>query len=153
LALRVSKRQFLLNDLKLHGAIDYKAGPVGPQLAALAPNGIDVYFDNVGGETLDAVVTDQPARPDHPVRWYFTTATWTTSAARGRTDLQMIAKCHQGFTMRDIDRVPEAFMSLMQMQASGEIIFREHIVKGIDTFPEAFTTLFAGKNEGKLIEI
>ena len=149
-----SKRQFLLNDLKLHGAIDYKAGPVGPQLAALAPNGVDVYFDNVGGETLDAVLS-QINRRGRIVLCGGISQYGDMDHVRGPANyLQMIAQSvtMQGFTMRDyIDRVPEAFMSLMQWQASGEIIFREHIVKGIDAFPEALTMLFAGRNEGKLL--
>ncbi len=149
-----SKRQFLLNDLKLHGAIDYKAGPVAPQLAALAPNGIDVYFDNVGGETLDAVLS-QINRRGRIILCGGVSQYGDMDHVRGPSNyLQMIAQSvtMQGFTMRDyLDRVPEAFMSLMQWQASGEIIFREHIVKGIDAFPEALTMLFAGKNEGKLL--
>lgn len=148
------KRQFLLNDLKLHGAIDYKAGPVGQQLAALAPNGIDVYFDNVGGETLDAVLS-QINRRGRIILCGGISQYGDMDHVRGPANyLQMIAQSvtMQGFTMRDyMDRVPEAFMSLMQWQTSGEIIFREHIVKGIDAFPEALTMLFAGKNEGKLL--
>lgn len=148
------KRQFLLNDLKLHGAIDYKSGPIGPQLAALAPNGIDVYFDNVGGETLDAVLS-QINRHGRIILCGGISQYADMDHVRGPSNyLQMIAQSAtmQGFTMRDyMDRVPEAFMSLMQWQASGEIIFREHLVKGIDAFPEALAMLFAGKNEGKLL--
>jgi NADPH-dependent curcumin reductase CurA len=148
------KRQFLLNDLKLHGAIDYKVGPVGPQLAALAPNGIDVYFDNVGGETLDAALS-QINRRGRIVLCGGISQYGDMDHVRGPANyLQMIAQSvtMQGFTMRDyMDRVPEAFMSLMQWHGSGEIMFREHIVKGIDAFPNALSMLFAGKNEGKLL--
>lgn len=148
------KRQFLLNDLKLHGAIDYKSGPIGPQLAALAPNGVDVYFDNVGGEALDAVLS-QINRRGRIVLCGGISQYGDMDHVRGPSNyLQMIAQSvtMQGFTMRDyMDRVPEAFMSLMQWQAAGEIIFREHVVKGIDAFPEALAMLFAGRNEGKLL--
>lgn len=148
------KRQFLLNDLKLHGAIDYKAGPIGPQLAALAPNGVDVYFDNVGGEALDAVLS-QINRRGRIVLCGGISQYGDMDHVRGPSNyLQMIAQSvtMQGFTMRDyMDRVPEAFMSLMQWQAAGEIIFREHVVKGIDAFPDALAMLFAGRNEGKLL--
>ena len=148
------KRQFLLNDLKLHGAIDYKSGPIGPQLAALAPNGVDVYFDNVGGEALDAVLS-QINRRGRIVLCGGISQYGDMDHVRGPSNyLQMIAQSvtMQGFTMRDyMDRVPEAFMSLMQWQAAGEIIFREHVVKGIDAFPDALAMLFAGRNEGKLL--
>ncbi|MFN8949313.1 MAG: NADP-dependent oxidoreductase [Alphaproteobacteria bacterium] len=148
------KRQFLLNDLKLHGAIDYKAGPIGPQLAALAPNGVDVYFDTVGGEALDAVLS-QINRRGRIVLCGGISQYGDMDHVRGPSNyLQMIAQSvtMQGFTMRDyMDRVPEAFMSLMQWQAAGEIIFREHVVKGIDAFPDALAMLFAGRNEGKLL--
>jgi NADPH-dependent curcumin reductase CurA len=54
--------------------------------------------------------------------------------------------------MRDyIDRIQEAFTALAQWRALGEVIFREHIVHGIERLPEAFAMLFAGGNESKLL--
>jgi NADPH-dependent curcumin reductase CurA len=68
--------------------------------------------------------------------------------------LQLIAQSArmQGFTMRDyIDRTPEAFMALAGWRAEGKLVFREHVLKGIERFPEAFDMLFVGANNGKLL--
>ena len=58
----------------------------------------------------------------------------------------------QGFTMKDyMHRIPEAVAALSTAQKRGEVIFREHIVEGIENFPEAFEMLFSGGNQGKLL--
>jgi len=148
------KRRFLLDDLKVHEALDYKASPIADQLAVAAPNGIDVYFDNVGGETLDAAL-GLIYRHGRIVVCVGISQYGDMDAVRGPSNyLQLVAQSArmQGFTMRDyIDRIPEAFMALAQWRASGEILFREHVVKGIERFPEAFDMLFSGANEGKLL--
>jgi hypothetical protein len=148
------KRRFMLDDLKLHEALDYKAAPIGEQLAKAAPRGIDVYFDNVGGETLDAALA-LINRHGRIVVCGGISQYGDMDAVRGPSNyLQLVAQSArmQGFTMRDyLDRIPEAFMALMQWRTTGEIVFREHIVKGIERFPEAFAMLFAGANEGKLL--
>jgi hypothetical protein len=148
------KRRFLLEDLKLAVALDYKAAPIADQLKEAAPKGVDLYFDNVGGETLDAVLglINRHARI---VLCGGISQYGDMDAVRGPANyLQLIAQSArmQGFTMRDyLDRVPEAFMALAQWRAAGDVIFREHVVEGIDCFPQAFDMLFAGANEGKLL--
>jgi len=148
------KRRFLLDDLKVHEALDYKASPIAEQLAVAAPNGIDVYFDNVGGETLNAAL-GLINRHGRIVVCGGISQYGDMDSVRGPSNyLQLVAQSArmQGFTMRDyIDRIPEAFMALAQWRASGEVLFREHVVKGIERFPEAFDMLFSGANEGKLL--
>lgn len=148
------KRQFLLNDVKAHVALDYKAAPINEQLAAAAPDGVDVYFDNVGGETLDAAL-GLINRHGRIVVCGGISQYGDMDAVRGPSNyLQLIAQSArmQGFTMRDyLDRIPEAFMALAQWRASGEVVFREHILKGIERFPEALEMIFSGANEGKLL--
>lgn len=148
------KQDFVLNQLKAHTALDYKAAPIAEQLRAAAPNGIDVYFDNVGGETLDAAL-GLIKRHGRIVLCGGISQYGDMDGVRGPSNyLQLVAQSArmQGFTMRDyLDRIPEAFAALVQWRASGEIIFREHIVKGIERFPEAFAMLFSGGNEGKLL--
>jgi len=148
------KRRFLLERLKVHEAIDYKAGDLAARLAEATPQGIDVYFDNVGGETLDAAL-GRINRHGRVVVCGAISQYADMDQVRGPAGyLQLIAQSArmQGFTMLDyLGRIPEAFAALAQWHADGELIFREHIVPGIERFPEAFEMLFAGANEGKLL--
>ena len=58
----------------------------------------------------------------------------------------------QGFTMRDyLRRVPEGFMQLLTWKHEGKLVYREHIVEGLEQFPDAFEMLFRGENNGKLL--
>ncbi len=149
-----AKRAFLLEELKVDAAIDYKAGDIARQLAVAAPDGIDVYFDNVGGEILDAVL-GQINRHGRIVVCGGISQYGDMDLVRGPSNyLQLIAQSArmQGFTMRDyIDRIPEAFMALAGWRGAGKLVFREHVVKGIERFPEAFDMLFVGANNGKLL--
>ena len=68
--------------------------------------------------------------------------------------MQLIAQSAkmQGFTMKDyMHRIPEAVVALSTAQKKGELMFREHIVEGIENFPDAFEMLFSGGNQGKLL--
>lgn len=148
------KCAFLKEQLKLDGAIDYKNEDIGDALNRECPNGIDIYFDNVGGETLDAVL----ARINYKgtiivcgaISQY---ADWHKQQGP-KNYMQLIAQSAkmQGFTMKDyMHRIPEAFKALLTAQKKGELIFREHIVEGIEQFPQAFEMLFSGGNQGKLL--
>ena len=58
----------------------------------------------------------------------------------------------RGFTMRDyLRRVPEGFMQLLTWKHEGKLLYREHIVEGLEQFPDAFEMLFRGENNGKLL--
>jgi hypothetical protein len=148
------KSAFLRDELKLDAAIDYKNENIAERLASLAPDGIDVYFDNVGGETLDAAL-GRINRHGRIVVCGGISQYGDMGSVRGPSNyLQLIAQSArmQGFTMRDyMHRIPEAFQALIGWQRSGQIQFREHIVRGIDSFPEAFGMLFTGANKGKLL--
>ncbi len=148
------KQKFILDELKAHVALDYKASPIAEQLAAAAPDGIDVYFDNVGGETLDAAL-GLINRNGRIAVCGGISQYGDMDNVRGPSNyLQLVAQSAsmRGFTMRDyMGRIPEAFQALAQWRSSGDILFREHIVKGIERFPEALGMLFAGANEGKLL--
>lgn len=148
------KCAFLKNALGLHGAIDYKNENISEALTRECPDGIDIYFDNVGGETLDAVL----ARINYKGTIIICGAIsqygdWHTQVGP-KNYMQLIAQSAkmQGFTMKDyMHRIPEALKALLTAQKSGELIFREHIVEGIENFPSAFEMLFSGGNHGKLL--
>jgi len=149
-----AKQAYLRETLKLDVALDYKLGNIAEQLASSAPNGIDAYFDNVGGETLDAVLGQINYRGRIAVCGGISQYSDMDSVAGPANYLQIIAQSvrMQGFTMRDyLDRIPEAFMAIAGWRAAGELVFREHIVEGIECFPEAYDMLFSGANEGKLL--
>ena len=148
------KTRYLKEALGLDAAIDYKTGAVAEQLKAAAPDGIDLYFDNVGGDILDAVLM-QINRHARIVVCGGISQYLDFEQVRGPANyLQLIAQSAtmQGFTMRDyMNRVPEAFMALAGWHAKGEVKFRNHVLHGIESFPQAFDMLFSGANQGKLL--
>jgi NADPH-dependent curcumin reductase CurA len=148
------KTQYLKEAMGVDAVIDYKAGPIASALKAAAPQGVDVYFDNVGGDILDAVLM-QVNRHARIVVCGGISQYLDIEQVRGPANyLQLIAQSAtmQGFTMRDyMSRVPEAFMALAGWNAKGEVKFRDHVLKGIESFPQAFDMLFSGANQGKLL--
>jgi NADPH-dependent curcumin reductase CurA len=148
------KCAYLKDELGVDAAIDYKADSVSEALGAAAPQGVDVYFDNVGGDILDAVLM-QINRHARVVVCGGISQYSDIAHARGPANyLQLVAQSAtmQGFTMRDyMQRVPEAFMALAGWRAKGELKFRDHVVQGIESFPQAYDMLFAGANQGKLL--
>ncbi len=148
------KCRYLSKDLGVDAVIDYRNEEIVGALKKAAPNGIDVYFDGVGGDMLDAVLMqinrlarivlcgaisqyENLMKPEGPGN-YFQLITQS-----GRM---------QGFTMRDyMHRISEAFVDLLTWQNEGKIEFREHIIHGIDQFPRAVEMIFQGENQGKLM--
>lgn len=142
-----------VKELGADACIDYKAGNVLKQLAEAAPKGIDVYFDNVGGEHLDAAyaVAREGARfaicgmidaynDGKPLELrYFI----RTIPARIRT---------QGFIYTDyIADFPTFMQDAGAMVASGQLKARETIKDGLDSAVDAFLGLFSGANTGKML--
>lgn len=148
------KCAYLTDELGLDAAIDYKAGNIGAALDAAAPDGIDLYFDNVGGEILDAVL-DRMNYRGRIVVCGSISQYGDFAAARGPAGYMRVVTHSlkmQGFTMRDyMHRVPEALEALARGYASGSLKFREHVLEGLETFPDAYEMLFDGRNHGKLL--
>lgn len=148
------KTAWLKDTLGVDAAIDYKAGSVPAALDAAAPEGVDLYFDNVGGDILDAVLM-RINRHARIVVCGGISQYADMDQARGPANyLQLVTQSAtmQGFTMRDyMDRVPEALIALAGWRAEGKLQFREHVLQGIESFPQAFDMLFSGANQGKLL--
>jgi len=150
------KCAYLVDELGLDTAVDYKSAEqsIADQLAAATPSGIDVYFDNVGGEILEAVLQ---RINDHArivlcggISGYDDMA--SAAGPAGYMKLVTASSSMQGFTMKDyFHRIPEAFADLSAWVADGSLRHREHIVEGIERFPEALRMLFTGQNNGKLL--
>jgi NADPH-dependent curcumin reductase CurA len=149
------KCAWLVDDLGFDAAIDYKGGELRAELRRHAPNGVNVYFDNVGGETLDEVLR-QIARGARVVICGAISQYNATEAPRGPANyMQLLVEraSMKGFLVFDYARrYPEAIGQLAQWLSAGELRAREDIVRGgIDRFPEVFLRLFRGENIGKLI--
>jgi len=148
------KCAYLTSELGFDAAIDYKAGNLKKDLRQHAPNGVDVFFDNVGGDTLDTVLT-QLARHARVVICGAISQYNSTSGVKGPSNYMSLLVNRAsmiGMVVFDYaDRYAEAAREMAGWMAAGKLKSREHIVTGFDTFPEALLKLFRGENFGKLV--
>ncbi|WP_416831511.1 MAG: NADP-dependent oxidoreductase [Erythrobacter sp.] len=148
------KCAYLLDELGLDAAIDYKGGDVDEALAQACPDEIDLYFDNVGGETLEAVLGLMKYRGRIVVCGGISQY-GDFAGARGPANFMSVVTHSltiRGYTMRDyMHRVPEALEWLVPAWKDGRLKMREHVVEGIENFPDAYEMIFRGENHGKLL--
>jgi NADPH-dependent curcumin reductase len=149
------KCRWLVEDLGFDAAIDYKRDDVQARLREHAPDGVDVFFDNVGGEVLEAVLR-RLARGARVVLSGAISQYNATEAPRGPANYMqlLVARASMtGFVIFDYaDRYGEGVAQLAQWLSSGELRSREDIVRGdIARFPEVLLHLFRGGNTGKLV--
>jgi len=149
-----AKCDFVVNDLKFDACIDYKAGSVRDGLKAHCPKGVDVYFDNVGGEILDTVLT----RINRNARIVICGAISqynNTTPVKGPSNYMMLLVSRarmQGMVVFDYaDRYGVAIKDIAQWMKEGRFISREDVVPGIENFPATMNKLFSGENFGKLV--
>jgi NADPH-dependent curcumin reductase CurA len=146
------KCNYIVKDLGFDAAIDYKSEDV--RKSQHCPKGIDVYFDNVGGEILDAALT-QLARGARVVICGAISQYCNTTPIKGPSNylsLLVNRASMKGMVVFDYaDRYPEAAREMTGWMASGKLKSREHIVEGFETFPDTLLKLFKGENTGKLI--
>jgi NADPH-dependent curcumin reductase CurA len=148
------KCNYIVKDLGFDAAIDYKSEDVRKSLQKHCPKGIDVYFDNVGGEILDAALT-QLARGARVVICGAISQYCNTTPIKGPSNylsLLVNRASMKGMVVFDyVDRYPEAAREMTGWMASGKLKSREHIVEGFETFPDTLLKLFKGENTGKLV--
>jgi NADPH-dependent curcumin reductase CurA len=144
----------VVEDLGFDAAIDYKAGDVAAALREHAPKGIDIYFDNVGGEILDAALVNL-AMKGRVVLCGAISGYNDRASAKGPLAYTMLIIKRgrmEGFLILDyLDRFPEAQAEMAGWLASGQIKTAEHIVEGLEHAPDALNLLFTGGNTGKVI--
>jgi hypothetical protein len=150
-----SEKCSYVQELGFDATIDYKSGDVMKALGVQCPKGIDVYFDNVGGEILDAALAHL-ARHARVVICGAISQYNSGGAMRGPANYMSLLVNHAsmtGFVFSDyLDRLPEAAQALGGWVASGELSSREDIaVGGIEKFPDTLLRLFSGENTGKLV--
>lgn len=133
--------------------VDYKAGPILRGLAAAAPNGIDVYFDNVGGDHLDAAFA--VARNNARFAICGMIEGYNDPAPAAFRFIQRIIAARiniKGFLVLDyFPRLAEFYAEMAPWVASGAVKSRETIVEGLEQTPDAFLGLFRGENTGKML--
>jgi NADPH-dependent curcumin reductase CurA len=148
------KCDFVTRELGFHACIDYKAGPVADGLKQHCPQGIDVYFDNVGGEILDTVLTRINLKARIVICGAISQYN-ATAPVRGPSNylsLLVNRARMEGMLVSDFrTRYPEAVATLARWLHDGSIKSREHVVDGFENFPAALLMLFEGKNFGKLV--
>ena len=149
-----AKCKWVVDELGFDACIDYKAGPVKDGLKAHCPNGVDVYFDNVGGEILDAVLTRLNRRARIVICGAISQYN-NTEPVRGPANylsLLVNRARMEGMVVFDYaDRFPQAIAELAGYMKEGRMKSREDVVAGIETFPETLLKLFRGENFGKLV--
>jgi hypothetical protein len=151
------KCAWLTKEAHFDAAIDYKRENVGARLAQLAPQGVDVYFDNVGGDILDAVLA-QIRMKARVVLCGGISAYNEVEPPPGPRNLMnlVIQRARmEGFIVIDYAaRFGAAREELKRWVDAGELVHQEDIVTGIERAPEALLRLFTGKNLGKqLIQV
>jgi NADPH-dependent curcumin reductase CurA len=148
------KCRWLVDELGFDSAIDYKAQDVARALEELAPDGVDVFFDNVGGEILDAVLSHLARGARVVISGGL--SQYNEDQRRGPSNYLELLRTRSsmtGFVTPDYaDRYPEAVAELAGWLREGRLVSREEIIEGgVRAFPEALRMLFAGENLGKLI--
>lgn len=149
-----AKCAFLVDELGFDAAVDYKAGDVSGQLAAIAPGGVDVFYDNVGGEVLDAVLLNLAVEA-RVVLCGAVSQYENMADVRGPKNYLKIAERDAsllGFTIFHYpDKLAEATTTMAGWLASGKLIVREHVEHGLENFPAAVRALLDGGNTGKFL--
>lgn len=145
------KRQHLIEQLRFDAAFNYREQAYGDALDELCPDGIDVYFDNVGGAALEAVMPRLNTAARVPVCGMISQANGAGGAGIGNM-AQIVAKraVMTGFIVYDHMHKLAAFQPRMHgLLETGAIRYFEDIVTGLENTPNAFIDMLAGKNLGK----
>jgi NADPH-dependent curcumin reductase CurA len=153
-----AKCDWVVKELGFDACIDYKAGAgaVREGLKAHCPKGVDIYFDNVGGEILDAVLA-RLARKARviicgAISQYNNANSMPGAGPKNYLSLLVNRARMEGIVVFDYaDRYHVAIAELAGYLKDGRMKSKEDVVSGLDTFPEALNRLFSGENFGKLV--
>jgi NADPH-dependent curcumin reductase CurA len=144
------KCDYVRNELKFDACIDYKSEDVGKALKAAAPEGVDGYFENVGGEIMDAVLPRMNAFGRIALCGLIAGYNAEPIPIKNPTWFLISRLKLQGFIVSEhLDLWPGALKELGMHVATGKIKYRESIVQGIENAPAAFIGLLKGQNFGK----
>jgi NADPH-dependent curcumin reductase len=146
-----SKCEHVVNDLGFDACVDYKAGNLARDLAAATPKGIDINFENVGGEILDTIALR--LNPFSRIPLCGLISQYNEVRPRGMHNFVVLLINRvtvRGFIVSDyMDRADKALAELAGWVKEGKIKYRETIANGIENAPRAFIGLLKGENVGK----
>jgi hypothetical protein len=146
-----AKCDYVVKELGFDACVDYKAGRLSQDLKAAAPDGVDCYFENVGGEILDAVLQRTNAFSRIAVCGLI--SQYNATEPYGVRTFQAILVNRikvQGFIVSDrLQLWPQAMTDLAGWVASGKLKYRETVAQGLENAPKAFIGLLQGQNFGK----
>ncbi len=134
--------------------IDYKADDVGAALKDACPKGVDVYFDNVGGEISEAVFRRLAVGARIAICGQISQYNLTEPELAPRSlGFTIVFRCTiQGFLVRDyVHRFDEGLQRLGGLLAAGRLQHREHVTEGFENTPAAFIGMLRGENHGKAL--
>ncbi|REJ80779.1 MAG: NADP-dependent oxidoreductase [Acidobacteria bacterium] len=148
------KIRWLTEDLGFEAAFDYHDGSIPEQLRAAAPDGLDVYFDNVGGDHLQAAIGHM--RQFGRIALCGAISVYNaTEPQPGPNNLTLaigLGLTLRGFIVSHFQHLGDRFRADMeQWVASGRVRYEETVMEGVERAPEAFMGLFTGANTGKMI--
>ena len=148
------KCSWLTDELGFDGAINYKTENIYKALRQHCPDGIDIYFENVGGEILDAVLAQVNVGARIPLCGLISqyNATEPVPGPYNFASLLVNRVRLQGFIVFDYQqRYPEAIAELATWLAAGQLQYRVDVVDGLENAPAAINRLFDGRKQGKLL--
>jgi len=150
-----TKTDLLKNEFGFDEAINYKTtNNMRKAIVQACPNGVDVYFDNVGGEISDGVMMNINQFARVPICGAISqyNETRMTTGPRMQSVLLINRALMQGFIVHDFaSKFPDALQQLTQWYNEGKLKLKETIVEGFENIPDAFIGLFEGENIGKMI--
>ncbi len=153
------KCNFAVNELGFDICIDHHADDFADQLKAACPDGIDIYYENVGGKVFDAVMPLLNAHARIPVCGLVSQYNLTELLdGKDRISILMGLILRQRLTVKGFiifeeygDHFPKFLKTMGEMVASGEVKTKEHMVDGLDKAPDAFVGMLNGDNFGKTV--
>jgi hypothetical protein len=148
------KCRYVVEELGFDAAVDYKNEDVRAGLARHCPKGIDIYFDNVGGEILDIALSLLARRARVIICGAISQYNNRESIQGPRNYLSLLinhARMEGFVVFFYAARYPEGMRALAGWMSAGKLKAREDIVDGLETFPDTLQKLYRGENFGKLV--
>lgn len=147
------KADWIVNELRFDGAINYKSVNIKEQLTALTPQGVDIFFENTGGP-IQQLIFDRMNVHGRVVVCGMIADYTAATPAPGPNWIPMIKKrlLIQGFAMPDhLHEAPQLLQKLSPYVARGQIQFRTHVLHGLVSAMSGLNLFFSGENKGKLL--